>query len=141
MPNKILTPLQSLVSCFLEPPVNRRAAVGATEGLWRGYSSVCPKGTLCWALVAVTQAGGGFSVPTLPCSKNQASENSTSQIASKFSSRLRRGFLGTSFPLLSPLFLPLFLPGRKPDQNPGYPVQALRSYCKNSVRDKAISGR
>jgi len=29
MPNKILIPLQSLVSCFLEPPMNRWAAVGA----------------------------------------------------------------------------------------------------------------
>ena len=85
--------------------------------------------------VAVTQAGGGSSVPTLLCSKKQASENSTGQRASKFSSRLRRGFLGTSFPLLFPLFLPLFLPGCEPDQNPGYPAQALRSYCKNSVRD------
>ncbi|CAN0332587.1 unnamed protein product [Rangifer tarandus platyrhynchus] len=55
MPNKILIPLQSLVSHFLEPPTNRRAAVGATEGLWRGYSSVCPKGTVCCAPVAVTQ--------------------------------------------------------------------------------------
>ena len=78
MPNKILIPLQSLVSPFLEPPPyppNRRAAVGATEGLWRGYSSVCPKGTVCWAPVAVTQAGGGFSVPTFLCAKNQANEN------------------------------------------------------------------
>ena len=40
MPNKILIPLQSLISRFLEPPANRRAAVGAIEGLWRGYSSV-----------------------------------------------------------------------------------------------------
>ena len=32
MPNEILIPLQSLVSYFLEPPRNRRVAVGATEG-------------------------------------------------------------------------------------------------------------
>ena len=39
---KILIPLQSLVSCFLEPPMNRQAAVGATEGLWQGLlPSVC----------------------------------------------------------------------------------------------------
>ena len=75
MPNEILTPLQSLVSCFLEPPTNRRAAVSAIEGLWRGYSSVCPKGTICWAPGVVTQAGGGSSVPTLLCSKDQANEN------------------------------------------------------------------
>ena len=62
MPRKILIPLQSLISCFLEPPANRQVAVGAVEGLWRGYSSVCPEGStsLC-ALVAVTQAGGGSS--------------------------------------------------------------------------------
>ena len=75
MPNEILTPLQSLISCFLEPPANRQAAVGTIEGLWRGYPSVCAKGTICWAPVAVTQAGGGSSVPTLLCAKNQTNEN------------------------------------------------------------------
>ena len=73
MPNKILTPLESLF-LFPQTPVNRRVAVGAIEQLWRGYSSVYPKGTICWALVAVTQAGGGSSVLTL-CAKNQANEN------------------------------------------------------------------
>ena len=47
MPNKILIPLQSLVSCLLEPPVNRWAAVGTTEELWKGYFSACPKGAIC----------------------------------------------------------------------------------------------
>ena len=47
LPDEILIPLQSLVSCFLKLPTNRRVAVGTTEGLWRGYSSVCPKGTIC----------------------------------------------------------------------------------------------
>ena len=76
MPNKILTPLQSLVSCFLEHPVNRLVAVGATEGLWRGYSSVCLKGsTILCALVAVTQTGGGSSVLNLLCAKYQDNEN------------------------------------------------------------------
>ena len=75
MPNEILTPLQSsLVSCFLEPPTNRRAAVGATEGLRRGYSSVCPRGTIFWAPVAVTKASGGTSVLTFLCAKDQANE-------------------------------------------------------------------
>ena len=36
MDNKILIPLQSLVSCFLEPSVNRQVAVGAIEELWQG---------------------------------------------------------------------------------------------------------
>ena len=75
MTNKILIPLQSLISCFLEPPMNRRVTVGSTEGLWRGYSLVCPKGTICWVPIAVTQAGGGSSVLTLLCAKNQTNEN------------------------------------------------------------------
>ena len=76
MPNKILIPLQSLVSCFLKPPVNRRAAVGAIEGLWRGYSPACPTGsTILGTLEAITQAGGGSSVLNLLCAKDQANEN------------------------------------------------------------------
>ena len=75
MPNEILIPLQSLVSCFLESPANRRVAVGTTEGLWRGYSSACPKGAISWAPVAVTQAGGGSSVLTLLYAKDQTNEN------------------------------------------------------------------
>ena len=43
--NKTLIPLQSLVSSFLEPPVNRRVAVGAIEGSLSGY------------IVAVAQGG------------------------------------------------------------------------------------
>ena len=55
MLNKILIPIHSLISCFLEHPGNRRASLGAIEGLWRGYSSVCPKGfTICWTPVSVT---------------------------------------------------------------------------------------
>ena len=69
--SKLLQNLSFLVSLN---PVNRRAAVGATEQLWRGYSSVYAKGTICWAPVAVTQAGGGSSVLTL-CAQNQANEN------------------------------------------------------------------
>ena len=51
---KILIPLQCLMSCFLEPPENRQAAVGAVEGLWQGLlpgvsyllclSGCCPSG-------------------------------------------------------------------------------------------------
>ena len=47
MPNEILIPLHSLISCFLECLANRSAAMGKTEGLWRSYFSVCPKGTIC----------------------------------------------------------------------------------------------
>ena len=108
MANKILNPLQSLISCFLEPPANRPMAVGAIEGLWRGYSPVYPEGSiiLC-ALVAVVQAGGGSSVLNLLCAEDQANENCEhrSGIFSRFSSRLWRGFLSTFFPLLFPPFL------------------------------------
>ena len=62
-------PLQSIISCFLEPPANRWAAGGTIEGLWRGYSSACPKGAICWVTVAVTQAGGGSSVLPFLCAK------------------------------------------------------------------------
>ena len=67
MANKILIPLLSLVSCFLNPPMNRQAAVG---------DLVCPKGcTICSALVAVAQAGGGPSVLNLLYGKDQVNEN------------------------------------------------------------------
>ena len=76
MANRILIPLQSLLSCFSETPTDRRAAVGATEELWSGYSPVCPEGfTICCALVTVAQAGGGSSVLNLLCAKDQANEN------------------------------------------------------------------
>ena len=74
MLNKILIPLQSLISCFLKSPAGRPAE-DVIEGLWRGYSSVCPKGsTIFWAPVAVTQAGGGSYVLNL-CAKDQDNEN------------------------------------------------------------------
>ena len=67
MANKILIPLQCLIYCFLEPPVNRQAAEGAPG---------CPEGsTICSALVAVAQAGGGPSVLNLLCAKVQTNEN------------------------------------------------------------------
>ena len=72
--NKILIPLQSLVSCFLEPPANRRVAVGATEGLWRG-PGVSQRHYLLGPSSWGGQAGGGSSVLTLLCAKNQANEN------------------------------------------------------------------
>ena len=66
MANKILTPLQSLISCFLESPGNRRVAMGAPG---------CPEGsTICCALVAVGQAGGGSFILNL-CGKDQANKN------------------------------------------------------------------
>ena len=50
--------------------------MGASEGLLRGYSPVCPEGsTILCTLVAVTQDGGGSSVLNLLCAKDQANEN------------------------------------------------------------------
>ena len=62
MANKILIPLQSLVSYFFEPPSKRGATVGTIEGLWQGLLST------------IAQAGGGSSVLNL-CAKDQANEN------------------------------------------------------------------
>ena len=113
MANKILIPLQSLISCFLEPPANRPMAVGAIEGLWKGYSPVCLKGSiiLC-ALVAIAQVGEGSSVLNLLCAEDQADENCEhrSGIFSRFSSRLWRGFLSTFFSLLFPPILQFLSP-------------------------------
>ena len=50
--------------------------MGAIEGLSRGYSPVCPKGsTIFCPLVAVAQVGVGSSVLNLLCAKDQANEN------------------------------------------------------------------
>ena len=132
-------PLQSLVSCFLEPPVNRRVAGDTIEGLWRGYYSACPKGAVCWAPVAVTQAGGDSSVLSLLCARDQTNETvSTGQIFSKFSGGLWRGFLGTFFPLLFPSCPSALSRDSSPAKT--NETQALMSHCKNSLRDKAIRG-
>ena len=76
MANKILIPLLSLVSCFLNPPMNRQAAVGATEGLWQGLLlSVSQRLHSLLGPVAVTKEGGDSSVLNLFCAKDQANEN------------------------------------------------------------------
>ena len=68
MANKILIPLQSLISYFLKPSLNSQATVSAPG---------CPKGsTICSALVAVAQVGGGPSVLNILCAKDQTNENS-----------------------------------------------------------------
>ena len=67
MANKILIPLQSLISCVLDPLANRQAVMGAP---------VCLEGsTICCALVAVTLVGGGSSVLNLLYAKDQANGN------------------------------------------------------------------
>ena len=119
MPNKILIPILSLVSCFFEPPKNRRVAVGATEGLWRGYSSICPKGTICWTPVTVTQAGGGFSVLNLLCAKDQANEN---WVQVRYLADFPAGYEGDSLACFSHCFFLLSFSNSllelEPGQNP-----------------------
>ena len=125
MPNEILIPSQSLFSCSLQPPVNRRAAGGTIEGLWRGYSPACPKGAICWAPLAVTQPSGGSSVLSLLCAKDQTNEIvSTGQIFSKFSSGPWRRFLGMFFPLLFPPVLQL-----SPGTQARPKLMKLRPWC------------
>ena len=150
MPNEISFPLQSLVSCFLKPPVNRWAAVGTIEGLLRGYSLVRPKGTICWAPVAVTQASGGSSVLTLLCAKDQANENCEHQSDLRYLAEFSAGYEGDSLAWFSHCFFLLSFrsllrlePGQTPECLASGPneAQALMSHCKNSVRDKAISKR
>ena len=129
------------ISRFLFPQTSLEQAGsrGTTEGLWRGYSSTCPKGAICWAPVAVTQADGGSSVLSLLCAKDQTNETvSTNQIFSKFSGRLWRGFLGMFFPLLFPPVLQL-----SPGTQAWPKLMKLRLWClieKNSLWDKAIRG-
>ena len=55
MVNENLIPLQSLISCFLEPLANRRVAMGS-PGFSKGS-------TICCALVAVVQEDGGLFCP------------------------------------------------------------------------------
>ena len=76
MANKILISLQYLVSCFLKPPANRLAAVGATEGLWQGlHPSVSWRLHCLLHLTNSCQAGEGSSALNLLYAKDQANEN------------------------------------------------------------------
>ena len=62
MANKIVIPLQSLISCFLNPlGTGKQQWVQLDSG--RGY------------LVVVAQVGGGSSVLNLLCAKDKANEN------------------------------------------------------------------
>ena len=112
MANKILMPLQPLISCFLKPPANRWAAVGAIEDSGWSYSPVGPEGsTVCCALVAVAQQVRVllpliFLVPEIRPMKTV----SIGQAFSRFSGRLWMGFLNVFFPLHFPPILQLSSP-------------------------------
>ena len=70
MANKTLIPLQSLISCFLEP-----TQTGGQQWAQFRHSGEATLWYVPKALSAVTQAGGGSSVLTLLCAKNQANDN------------------------------------------------------------------
>ena len=90
MANRILIALQSLISCFLEPPANRRVAVGTIEGpLQELLPSVSQSSTVCCALVAIAQAGEGpLSLISLVPRIRPMKIVGTGQVFSRFSSRL-----------------------------------------------------
>ena len=74
--NKILIPLQSLVSCFLKPLWKGKWQWVQLRDSGRGYPPACPEGsTVCCALVAIAQVDEGSSPLNLLCVKNQANEN------------------------------------------------------------------
>ena len=76
MANKILIPLQSLISCFLRSPVNSKWQWVQLRDSGKGYSPVCPKGSaICYTLVTVSQVDKGSSVLNLLCANHQANEN------------------------------------------------------------------
>ena len=106
---KILIPLQSFISYFLEPPVNRQAAVGAAEGLWQGLlPSVSWRLCRLLCLSSCCPSGWRSSVLNLLCAKDQASETvGTGEAFSSFSDKLWKGFLSMFFPLLFPPILQL----------------------------------
>ena len=76
MANKILIPLQYLVSCFLKPLANRRVAVGAIVGLWQGLLPSVSRRLYCLLHLSNScQAGEGSSILNLLYAKDQANEN------------------------------------------------------------------
>ena len=91
MANKILIPLQSLIYCFLELPVNEQHWVQLRDS-GKGCSPVCPEGSsiLFTLVITVAQVGGeGSSALNLLYAKDQANETvGTGQAVSSFPSRL-----------------------------------------------------
>ena len=76
MAKEILIPLQSLVPCFLEPPMNRQVSVSATEGLWQGLLlSVSQRLHYLLGPSSSNPREGDSSVLNLRFAKDQANEN------------------------------------------------------------------
>ena len=76
----------------------------------RAYSAVCPKGhySICYALVAVAQAGDSSSILNPLCAKDQGNETRGHRsVIYQLSGRLLRRYFGMLFPLFFPLILQL----------------------------------
>ena len=145
MANKILIPLQSLISCFLELPVNEQHWVQLRDS-GRGYSPVCPEGSsiLFTLVITVAQVGGKGSsalISFVPRIRPMKTEAQVRQLAV-----FRAGYEGSSSAQSSHcFFLPSFMSSLlrlEPGQNPWCLVlrpneaQALDvSLQKNSVID------
>ena len=147
LPNKILIPLQSLISCFLEPlgtGGRQWAQLRDSERLLFGMSQ---RHYLLGPNSCYPSWWGFFCPYSSLCQESDQWKLSIGQEFSRFSGRLWRGFLGTFSLLLFPSVLQLSLPGLEHGQNPGClalgpnEAQALMSYYKNSLRDKVISKR
>ena len=112
MAGKIFIPLQPVISCFLEPAVNRWVAVGAAEGFWSSYSPVCPEGPtlLCTLVLLPKWMGVPLSLIFLVPRIRPMKPVSTGQVFSRFAVWLWRIFLGIFFPLLFPPVLQLLSP-------------------------------
>ena len=132
MANKTLIPLQSLISCFLEP-----TQTGGQQWAQFRHSGEATLWYVPKALSAVTQAGGGSSVLTLLCAKNQANENCEHR------SGIQQIFQQAMKGIPWHVFLSAFSScpsALSQDSSPAKTnkAQALMSHCKNSLRDKAI---
>ena len=108
MANKILIPLQSLISCFLELPVNEQHWVQLRDS-GRGYSPVCPEGSsiLFTLVITVAQVGGKGSsalISFVPRIRPMKTEAQVRQLAV-----FRAGYEGSSSAQSSHcFFLPFF---------------------------------
>ena len=130
MANKILIPLQSLVSYFLNPThphwANRWTAVCAIEGLWQGQLKQV--GVLLSLIFFVQGSGQRKLWAQVRCLAD-----------------FLAGYEGDSWACFSHCFFFLFftfsLPGLEPGQTPQcltsglMKLRLLMSHCKNSVRD------
>ena len=90
MNNKILIPLQCLISYFLKPPATGKQQWVHLRDSGRGYSPVCPKDSItCCAFVAAAQAGGGSSVLNFLVPRSTPMETvGKGQALSSFASKL-----------------------------------------------------